>query len=74
MLFRSIYANINTTKEDKISVKLTQSDKSIYDKSKHLLSMNNNIEKIILDNIKDYSWEYKRFRRPPEGYKDPYKP
>ena len=71
---RVIYANINTTKEDKISVKLTQSDKSIYDKSKHLLSMNNNIEKIILDNIKDYSWEYKRFRRPPEGYKDPYKP
>ena len=70
---RVIYANINTTKEDKISVKLTQSDKSIYDKSKHLLSMNKAIESIILENIKDYSWEYKRFRRPPEGCEDPYK-
>ena len=68
-----LYANINATKEDKISVKLTQSDNSIYDKSKYLLSMNNAIESIILDNIKDYSWEYKRFRRPPKGHKDPYK-
>ena len=70
---RVIYANINLTKGDKISVKLTQSNKSIYDKSKHLLSMNKAIEKIILENIKDYCWEYKRFRRPPEGSKDPYK-
>ena len=70
---RVIYANINTTNEDKISVKLTQSDESIYDKSKYLLSMNNTIENIILENIKDYSWEYKRFRRPPEGSEDPYK-
>ena len=70
---RVIYANINTTNEDKISVKLTQSDESIYDKSKYLLSMNNTIENIILENIKDYSWEYKRFRRPPEGCEDPYK-
>ena len=70
---RVIYANINTTNEDKISVKLTQSDESIYDKSKYLLSMNNTIESIILENIKDYSWEYKRFRRPPEGSEDPYK-
>lgn len=71
---RVIYANINTTIEDKISVKLTQSGKSIYDKSKYLLSMNSTIEKIILENIKDYSWEYKRFRRPPDGCEDPYKP
>ena len=70
---RVIYANINATREDKISVKLTQSDNSIYDKSKYLLSMNNTIENIILENIKDYSWEYKRFRRPPEGCEDPYK-
>ena len=70
---RVIYANINLTKGDKISVKLTQSDESIYDKSKHLLSMNKTIESIILENIKDYSWEYKRFRRPPEGCEDPYK-
>jgi KDO2-lipid IV(A) lauroyltransferase len=70
---RVIYANINLTKGDKISVKLTQSDESIYDKSKHLLSMNKTIKSIILENIKDYSWEYKRFRRPPEGCEDPYK-
>ena len=31
------------------------------------------LESIILENIKDYSWEYKRFRRPPEGSEDPYK-
>ena len=36
-------------------------------------SMNLTMEKMILSCPEDYSWEYKRFKRPPEGVDNPYK-
>jgi KDO2-lipid IV(A) lauroyltransferase len=35
--------------------------------------MNRSIEKLINNRVSDYSWEYKRFRRPMSGEIDPYK-
>jgi lauroyl/myristoyl acyltransferase len=44
---------------------------SIYKESEYKLSLNQSIEDLIRINPKDYSWEYKRFRRSPSGI-DPY--
>ena len=35
-------------------------------------SMNSAMEEIIKKNPEDYSWEYKRFKKPPEGTLNPY--
>lgn len=56
-----------------LGVNLHPSSEDLYDKSKHLLSLNQSIEKLIYENIYDYSWEYKKYRRPYQGDKDPYK-
>jgi len=55
-----------------LAINIESSDKNLYDNSKCLLSMNQSIEKLINKNISDYSWEYKRFRRPITGETDPY--
>lgn len=55
-----------------LAINIESSDKNLYDNSKCLLSMNQSIEKLINKNISDYSWEYKRFRRPIKGETDPY--
>ena len=56
-----------------LGINLHPSSEDLYDKSKHLLSLNQSIEKLIYENIYDYSWEYKKYRRPYQGDKDPYK-
>ena len=56
-----------------LGVNLHPSREDLYDKSKHLLSLNQSIEQLIYENIYDYSWEYKKYRRPYQGDKDPYK-
>ena len=56
-----------------LGVNLHPCSEDLYDKSKHLLSLNQSIEKLIYENIYDYSWEYKKYRRPYQGDKDPYK-
>ena len=56
-----------------LGVNLHPSSEDLYDKSKHLLSLNQSIEQLIYENIYDYSWEYKKYRRPYQGDKDPYK-
>ena len=51
-----------------LGVNLHPSSEDLYDKkSKHLLSLNQSIEKLIYENIYDYSWEYKKYRRPYQG-------
>ena len=46
--------------------------KDIYSDSKRILSMNNSIENLININPKDYSWEYKRFKKAQPKNIDPY--
>ena len=70
----AIFCSINkANKAGCLGVNLHPSSEDLYDKSKHLLSLNQSIEKLIYENIYDYSWEYKKYRRPYQGDKDPYK-
>jgi KDO2-lipid IV(A) lauroyltransferase len=36
-------------------------------------AMNGAIEKLVQKNPEQYQWEYKRFKKPPDGTSDPYK-
>jgi len=54
------------------SLNIINSNENIYNDSKHQLSMNKDIEKLININTSDYSWEYKRFKKPPIGVSNPY--
>ena len=67
-----IYFCINSYKSSLLSISINPSNKDIYNDSKHKLSMNKDIEKLININPKDYSWEYKRYKKPPHGVKNPY--
>jgi KDO2-lipid IV(A) lauroyltransferase len=67
-----IYFCINSYKSSLLSISIKPSDKDIYNDSKHKLSMNKDIENLININPKDYSWEYKRYKKPPYGVKNPY--
>ena len=58
---------------DYLSINIEPSHQSLFDQSECLLSMNRSIERLINNRISDYSWEYKRFRRPMSGEIDPYK-
>ena len=70
----AIFCSINKANNaGYLGVNLHPSSEDLYDKSKHLLSLNQSIEKLIYENIYDYSWEYKKYRRPYQGDKDPYK-
>ena len=67
-----IYFCINSYKSSLLSISIKPSNKDIYNDSKHKLSMNKDIENLININPKDYSWEYKRYKKPPYGVKNPY--
>ena len=67
-----IYFYINSNKSNFLSVTVKQCSESIYDDSKHILLINNDIEKMINERPIDYSWEYKRFKRSRHPDKDPY--
>ena len=68
-----LYFHLNSHKGNFLSLTIKQSDDDIYNKSKHLLLLNKDIEKMINIRPIDYSWEYKRFKRSKYPYKDPYK-
>ena len=68
VVFISLNLNINK----KLEVNIINSNENIYNDSKHQLSMNKDIEKLININTSDYSWEYKRFKKPPIGVSNPY--
>ena len=67
----AIYMCINSFKENYLGITIRPCKDSIYSDSEHKLSLNQSIEELIKINPKDYSWEYKRFRRSPSGI-DPY--
>ena len=56
-----------------LSINIEPAHNDLFVQSECLLSMNSTIEKLINNKLSDYSWEYKRFRRPMIGEKDPYK-
>ena len=69
-----IFCCLNSeSNSDYLSINIEPSHQSLFDQSECLLSMNRSIEKLINNRISDYSWEYKRFRRPMSGEIDPYK-
>ena len=69
-----IFCCINSIESSNyLSVNIEPAHNDLFDRSECLLSMNNSIEKLINTKLSDYSWEYKRFRRPMAGETDPYK-
>ncbi|MDA9143719.1 lysophospholipid acyltransferase family protein [Gammaproteobacteria bacterium] len=69
-----IFCCLNSeSNSDYLSINIEPSHQSLFDQSECLLSMNRSIEKLINNRVSDYSWEYKRFRRPMSGEIDPYK-
>jgi lauroyl/myristoyl acyltransferase len=62
---------INSFQDNYLGITIRPCKDSIYSDSEHKLSLNQSIEELIKINLKDYSWEYKRFRRSPSGI-DPY--
>lgn len=69
-----IFCCINSIESSNyLSVNIEPAHNDLFDQSECLLSMNSTIEKLINNKLSDYSWEYKRFRRPMAGETDPYK-
>ena len=62
-----IYIGLFSAPQDCLKIIIKESPKDISVKS-----MNSTMEKMILSCPEDYSWEYKRFKKPPEGTSNPY--
>ena len=58
-----IYLCMNSNINGFLSVSINPCNNDIYDSSKHLQLVNEDIEKLINRRPIDYSWEYKRFKR-----------
>jgi KDO2-lipid IV(A) lauroyltransferase len=67
----AVFICINSFENNRLGITIKTSKESIYNDSEYKLSINQSIEDLIKVNPKDYSWEYKRFKRPPSGI-DPY--
>ena len=67
----AVFICMNSFENNRLGITIYPSNESIYNDSEYKLSVNKSIEDLIKINPKDYSWEYKRFRRPPSGI-DPY--
>ena len=68
----AVFICLNSFENNKLGVTIKPCRKDIYDESKHKLSLNKSIENLININPKDYSWEYKRYKKLLSG-EDPYK-
>ena len=67
----AVFICINSFENNRLGITIKPSNENIYNDSEYKLSINQSIEDLIKINPKDYSWEYKRFRRSPSGI-DPY--
>ena len=67
----AVFICMNSFKNNRLGITINPCNESIYNDSQYKLSLNQSIEDLIKINPKDYSWEYKRFRRSPSGI-DPY--
>ncbi|MDB2492438.1 lipid A biosynthesis lauroyl acyltransferase [Gammaproteobacteria bacterium] len=67
----AVFICMNSFENNRLGITIYPSNEGIYNDSEYKLSINQSIEDLIKINPKDYSWEYKRFRRSPSGI-DPY--
>jgi KDO2-lipid IV(A) lauroyltransferase len=67
----AVFICMNSFENNRLGITIYPSNERIYNDSEYKLSINQSIEDLIKINPKDYSWEYKRFRRSPSGI-DPY--
>ena len=67
----AVFICMNSFKNNRLGITINPCNENIYNDSEYKLSINQSIEELIKINPKDYSWEYKRFRRSPSGI-DPY--
>jgi KDO2-lipid IV(A) lauroyltransferase len=68
----AVFICMNSFENNKLGVTIKPTRKDIYNESKHKLSLNKSIESLININPKDYSWEYKRYKKILSG-ENPYK-
>ena len=68
----AVFICLNSFKNNKLGITIKQCRNDIYSESKHKLSLNKSIESLININPKDYSWEYKRYKKLLSG-ENPYK-
>jgi KDO2-lipid IV(A) lauroyltransferase len=68
----AVFICLNSFENKKLGVTIKPCRKDIYNESKHKLSLNKSIESLININPKDYSWEYKRYKKLLSG-ENPYK-
>jgi KDO2-lipid IV(A) lauroyltransferase len=66
-----VFICLNSFGNNRLGITIKPTKKGIYKDSEYKLSLNKSIEELININPIDYSWEYKRYRRPPSG-EDPY--
>ena len=66
-----IFICLNSFGNNRLGITIKPPKETIYKDSEYKLSLNKSIEELININPVDYSWEYKRYRRPPSG-EDPY--
>ena len=67
----AVFICMNSFKNNRVGITINPCNENVYNDSEYKLSINQSIEDLIKINPKDYSWEYKRFRRSPSGI-DPY--
>jgi KDO2-lipid IV(A) lauroyltransferase len=67
----AVFICMNSFKNNRLGITINPCNENIYNDSEYKLTINQSIEDLIKINPKDYSWEYKRFRRSPSGI-DPY--
>ena len=68
----AVFICLNSFENNKLGVTIKPCRKDIYTESKYKLSLNKSIESLININPKDYSWEYKRYKKLLSG-ENPYK-
>ena len=67
----AVFICMNSFENNRLGITIYPCNENIYNDSEYKLSINQSIEDLIKINPKDYSWEYKRFKRSPSGI-DPY--
>ena len=68
----AVFVCLNSFENNKLGITIKPPRNDIYNESKHKLSLNKSIESLININPKDYSWEYKRYKKLLSG-ENPYK-
>jgi KDO2-lipid IV(A) lauroyltransferase len=59
----AVFICLNSFENNKLGVTIKPCRNDIYNESKYKLSLNKSIESLININPKDYSWEYKRYKK-----------